>query len=86
MECILASRYGTDAYVVETFSPNDQVIYAAFAPTQFETVDEFLASLEERGIINGTGAEIIYPGPGQIDEANVTGTEPGGPAVGCAPV
>ena len=68
-------------YTLGTRPAND----VAFAPALFETVDEFLASLEERGIINGTGAEIIYPGPGQIDATNVTEPEPGGPAVDCAP-
>ena len=68
-------------YTLGTRPAND----IAFSPALFETVDEFLASLEERGIIGGTGAEIIYPGPGQIDATNVTETEPGGPAVDCAP-
>jgi len=68
-------------YTLGTRPAND----VAFASAPFETVAEFLASLEERGIIGGTGAKIIYPGPGQIDATNVIETEPGGPAVDCAP-
>ncbi|MDQ3411120.1 MAG: ferritin-like domain-containing protein, partial [Chloroflexota bacterium] len=57
----------------------------AFIPVLFETVDEFLASLEERGIIGGTGTEIVYPGPGEIDATNVIERVPGGAVVDCAP-
>ncbi|MDQ3695448.1 MAG: hypothetical protein M3464_17760 [Chloroflexota bacterium] len=57
----------------------------AFIPVLFETVDEFLASLEERGIIGGTGTEIVYPGPGEIDATNVIERVPGGAMVDCAP-
>lgn len=61
--------------------PNDN----AFAPALFATIDEFLASLEARGIIGGDGVEIVFPGPGEIDATNVTNTEPGGVEVSCAP-
>lgn len=57
----------------------------AFAPAMFDTVEEFLASLKERGIIGGDGQEIIFPGPGEIDGTNVIEREPGGPAAACAP-
>lgn len=57
----------------------------AFAAAPFETVADFLASLEERGIIGGSGTEITFPGPGEIDDTNVTEQEPGGPAVDCGP-
>jgi len=56
----------------------------AFAPVLFETVGEFYASLEERGIIGGTGTEIAYPGPGEVDASMVIETEPGGSEVDCA--
>lgn len=68
-------------YTLGTRPAND----IAFAPAPFETVAEFLASLEERGIIGGSGTEIVFPGPGEIDDTNVTEQEPGGPAVDCAP-
>jgi len=58
----------------------------AFAPALFGSVTEFLASLEERGIIGGAGAAITYPGPGEIDATGVTERVPGGPEVACAPV
>ncbi|MDP9069847.1 MAG: hypothetical protein M3N68_00885 [Actinomycetota bacterium] len=56
----------------------------AFAPFLFVTIDEFLASLEERGIIGGAGLEITYPGPGEIDDTGVIEQEPGGDVVDCA--
>lgn len=56
----------------------------AFAPLLFETAGGLLANLEERGIIGGTGTEIAYPGPGEVDASMVIVTEPGGPEVGCA--
>jgi len=58
----------------------------AFAPALFATIDEFLESLEERGIIGGSGTEIVFPGPGEIDGRNVTEREPGGRVVDCAPM
>jgi len=57
----------------------------AFAPRLFETVGEFLDSLEERGIIGGSGTEIVFPGPGEIDDTNVTEREPGGVEITSAP-
>jgi hypothetical protein len=56
----------------------------AFAPVLFATVAEFYASLEERGIIGGTGTEITYPGPNVIDASMVIETVPGGMEVDCA--
>lgn len=55
----------------------------AFAPALFETVGEFLESLRERGIIEGVGTALVYPGPGEIDASNVIETEPGGVLVEC---
>lgn len=68
-------------YALGTRPANDR----AFAAPMFETVAEFLDSLEERGIIGGDGTEIEYPGPGEIDPTGVTEREPGGPAADCAP-
>ncbi|MDQ3540664.1 MAG: hypothetical protein M3440_08260 [Chloroflexota bacterium] len=68
-------------YTLGTRPAND----VAFPAAPFETVADFLASLEERGIIGGSGTEIVFPGPGEIDDTNVTEQEPGGPAVDCAP-
>ena len=56
----------------------------AFAPNLFATVEEFLESLEQRGIIGGSGTEIVFPGPGEIDPSGVTRRRPGGVAVACA--
>lgn len=55
----------------------------AFAPALFETVNDYLASLKKRGIIDGPGTKISYPGPGDIDDTNVTNKTPGGPAASC---
>lgn len=56
----------------------------AFAPALFETAGELLTNLEERGVIGGTGTEIVYPGPGEVDASMVVETEPGGSEVVCA--
>ncbi|MBA2599036.1 MAG: ferritin-like domain-containing protein [Chloroflexia bacterium] len=55
----------------------------AFADNLFLTIDDFYAALEEVGIIGGSGPEITYPGPGEIDDTGVTETEPGGPEAAC---
>ncbi|MDQ3779015.1 MAG: hypothetical protein M3354_00500 [Chloroflexota bacterium] len=55
----------------------------AFADNLFVTIDDFYASLEEIGLIGGSGTEITYPGPGDIDDTGVTETEPGGPDAAC---
>ncbi|MGI8913338.1 MAG: hypothetical protein ACR2JY_06045 [Chloroflexota bacterium] len=59
---------------------NDQ----AFAPALFTTVAEFYAELKKKGIIDGSGKKITYPGPGPIDSTNVIYRTPGGPQVSCA--
>lgn len=56
----------------------------AFAPALFDSVGAFLASLEERGIIGGTGTELLYPGPGEIDATGVIEQIPGGFLADCA--
>jgi hypothetical protein len=66
-------------YALGTRPAND----VAFAPVLFGSVAEFYDSLKERGIIGGSGTEIIYPGPGEIDASNVINTEPDGPEVSC---
>ena len=68
-------------YTLGTRPPND----VAFAPALFDSVGAFLESLEQRGIIGGTGMEIVYPGPGEIDPTNVTEQTPGGMVVDCVP-
>lgn len=66
-------------YTLGTRPANDR----AFADNLFATIDDFYAALEDAGIIGGSGNEITYPGPGDIDDANVTETEPGGPDAAC---
>lgn len=70
-------------YTLGTRPAND----VAFAPALFATPDEFIQSLEERGIIGGTGTgtDIIFPGPGPIYPENVIETVPGGVEVSCSP-
>lgn len=60
---------------------NDQ----AFAPTLFPTVGHFYEKLKHKGVIDGGGKKIVYPGPGAIDSTNVIYQTPGGPAVDSTP-
>jgi len=55
----------------------------AFADNLFVTIDDFYAALEEIGLIGGSGTEITYPGPGDIDDTGVTEKKPGGPDAAC---
>ena len=66
-------------YTLGNRPANDRV----FAQAPYETLGEFLQSLRTRGIIEGAGTEVSYPGPGEIDDSNVIETEPGGVAVSC---
>jgi len=70
-------------HALGTRPANDQ----AFAPALFATVAEFYAALKQKGIIDGSGKRITYPGPGPIDSSNVIYRTPGGPEVAsCAPL
>jgi len=44
----------------------------AFAAAPFERVDDVLASMRQRGVIDGPFPAAGYPGPGIIDYTNVT--------------
>ncbi len=57
----------------------------AFAGAPYQSVSEVLDSMRARGVIDGGGTEVAYPGPGEIDDSNITETEPGGIAVACGP-
>jgi hypothetical protein len=48
-------------------TPND----VAFEQALFASVGEAAATLEELGIIGGSGTEVTYPGPGEIDFSGV---------------
>jgi len=67
-------------YALGKRPPND----VAFSPALYDMVADHLAFLEESGIVGGTGAEIVYPGPGAIDASTVIETVPGGPLIACA--
>jgi len=59
----------------------------ALAPALFATVVAFYAALKQKGIIDGSGTKITYPGPGAIDSRHVSYRTPGGPEVAsCAPL
>jgi hypothetical protein len=58
---------------------NDQ----AFAPTLFPSVAQFYEVLKHKGIIDGSGLRITYPGPGAIDSSKVVYTTAGGPLATC---
>jgi hypothetical protein len=53
-------------------TPND----VAFEKALFSSVGEAAATLEDLGFIGGSGTEITYPGPGEIDFSGVTNLQP----------
>jgi hypothetical protein len=66
-------------YALGTRPAND----FAFYPSLFGTVGEAAQTLIDLGFIGGTGPQVMYPGPGDIDGSNVTVTSPDGPVVSC---
>jgi cytochrome c556 len=52
--------------------PND----VAFERALFSSMADIPALLEELGFIGGSGAEMTYPGPGEIDTTGVQGLRP----------
>lgn len=69
-------RVGVRFYAIQagilTGVPND----IAFEKALFTSVDEAAALLQDLGFIGGSGPEITYPGPGEIDFTGVTNLEP----------
>lgn len=59
--------FAIDAGIL-TGVPND----VAFEQALFTSVGEAAATLEQLGFIGGTGTEITYPGPGEIDTTGVS--------------
>lgn len=55
----------------------------AFAAASFTSVAGVLASMRQRGIIDGPVPGGTFPGPGAIDPTNVIERTPGGVAVSC---
>lgn len=53
-------------------TPND----VAFEQALFSSVGEAATALTELGFIGGSGTEITYPGPGEIDFTGVTNLQP----------
>lgn len=53
-------------------TPND----VAFEKALFSSVGEAAATLQELGFIGGSGTQITYPGPGEIDFSGITNLEP----------
>ncbi|MBA2557550.1 MAG: ferritin-like domain-containing protein [Chloroflexi bacterium] len=53
-------------------TPND----VAFERALFTTVGEAAVALQELGFIGGTGTEVTYPGPGEIDTSGVEHLQP----------
>jgi hypothetical protein len=68
------------AYTAGDRPANDR----AFESDLYENAGDIIDNLRELGLIEGDGTEITFPGPGEIDDSNVTETEPGGPAAACA--
>ena len=69
-------RAGVRFFAIEagalTGTPNDVV----FEKALFATVAEAADMLTELGFIGGTGTEITYPGPGEIDTTGLMQLEP----------
>ncbi len=60
--------------------PND----VAFEAMMFDRTEQMLDNMRQRGLIEGTGTPITYPGPGAIDASNVTNRTPDGPPAACS--
>lgn len=63
--------YAAQAGII-TGTPND----VAFEKALFSSVGEAAAALQALGFIGGSGAQVTYPGPGEIDYTGVTHLEP----------
>ena len=55
----------------------------AFYPNLFPSVGAAAQALIDLGFIGGSGTEVSYPGPGEIDASMVENTEPSGLSVSC---
>ncbi|HEV2124368.1 MAG TPA: ferritin-like domain-containing protein, partial [Chloroflexota bacterium] len=53
-------------------TPND----VAFERALFTSVGQAATALTDLGFIGGTGTQITYPGPGEIDFTGVTSLQP----------
>jgi len=69
-------RVGVRFYAIEagilSGTPND----VAFEKALFSSVGEAATALMDLGFIGGSGTEITYPGPGEIDYTGVTNLQP----------
>ena len=69
-------RVGVRYFAIEAGAligvPND----VAFEKALFATVQEAADALTDLGFIGGTGLEVAYPGPGEIDTTGLTQLEP----------
>ncbi|MGH7651920.1 MAG: hypothetical protein ACREMS_08755 [Gemmatimonadaceae bacterium] len=52
----------------------------AFAPMSLSSTSAIIDSMKKRGLINGGGTRVAFPGPGTIDATNVINTRPDGPS------
>lgn len=66
-------------YALGTRPAND----VAFEKAMFATVGDAAKALQQLGFIGGSGPKVTYPGPGTINNSNVSETTPSGPAVDC---
>jgi hypothetical protein len=69
-------RAGVRFYAIQagvlSGTPND----VAFEKALFTSVGEAAAALQQLGFIGGSGEQISYPGPGEIDYTGVTQLQP----------
>lgn len=77
--CVEAEHRVLANYALGTRPAND----VAFEKPMFNTVGDAAGALKQLGFIGGSGTKVNYPGPGNIDNSNVSETSPGGPSVNC---
>ena len=70
-------------YALGTRPANDR----GFAQALYANATDIVAELRRIGIVGGSGPAITYPGPGEINPANVIERVPGGAVISCtAPI
>lgn len=69
-------RAGARFFAIEAGILSGTANDVAFEQALFTSVGEAAATLEELGIIGGSGTEVTYPGPGEIDFSGVGNQRP----------
>lgn len=77
--CVEAEHRVLANYALGTRPANN----LAFEQNLFGNVGQAASTLKSLGFIGGSGTKVSFPGPGSIDNSNVSETAPGGPSVTC---